>query len=59
MIKKYIIVLFCFFFTSNLLGKGYDVVGIGIYDIKFDGSATNTATDFRFEPKIISSEVTE
>ena len=37
------------FVTNSLLAKGYDVFGIGLYDIKFDGSSTNKATDFRYE----------
>ena len=57
MVRKFIIIIFCFFFTSNLLAKGYDVVGIGIYDIKFDGSATDTATDFRYERRFDNSLV--
>ena len=37
------------FVTNSLLAKGYDVFGIGLYDIKFDGSSTNQATDLRYE----------
>ncbi len=44
---------FTFFFllikTSCLLAQGYDVFGIGIYDIKFDGSSSNHAIDLRYE----------
>jgi len=29
--------------------KGLNVFGLGIYDIKFDGSAKNQAVDFRYE----------
>ena len=29
--------------------QGYDVYGIGIYDVKFDGSSSNIATDLRYE----------
>ncbi len=32
-----------------VFAKGYDVFGIGIYDVKFDGSTSNQATDFRYE----------
>ena len=32
-----------------MFAQGYDVFGIGIYDIKFDGSSSNYATDIRFE----------
>ena len=31
------------------MSKGYDVFSIGLFDIKFDGSATKQATDFRYE----------
>ena len=31
------------------LSQGYDVFGIGIYDVKFDGSTSNNATDIRYE----------
>ena len=32
-----------------VFSKGTNVFGIGIYDIKFDGSEKNQATDFRYE----------
>ena len=35
--------------SNNALCKGTRVFGLGIYDIKFDGSETNKSTDFRFE----------
>ena len=41
--------LVIFFKTSILSAEGYDVIGIGIYDVKFDGSSSNHATDIRFE----------
>ena len=31
------------------LSQGYDVFGIGIYDVKFDASSSNQATDLRYE----------
>ena len=40
----------CFvFFSHNLFASGYDVFGIGYYDIKFDGSNQNDALDYRYE----------
>tara|TARA_B100000965_G_C19169221_1_gene573793 strand:- start:60 stop:587 length:528 start_codon:yes stop_codon:yes gene_type:complete len=45
---KIILLLFCLF-TSNVFAKGYDVFGIGFYDVKFDGSEEDPATDFRYE----------
>ncbi len=35
--------------TSSCFSQGYDVFGIGIYDVKFDGSSSNYATDLRYE----------
>ena len=35
--------------SSPAFSIGYDIYGIGIYDIKFDGSSTNNAVDYRFE----------
>ena len=32
-----------------LFAQGYDVYGFGIYDVKFDGSSSNYASDIRFE----------
>ena len=37
--------------TSFVLADGYDVIGIGFYDVKFDGSATNSAADLRYEKR--------
>ena len=42
--------LFLFIFISSpVIATGYDVFGVGFYDVKFDGSETNKATDFRYE----------
>ncbi len=45
------ILLFIIIFLSSnpALTNGTNVFGLGIYDIKFDGSDTNQATDFRYE----------
>ncbi len=37
------------FFSNSLASQGSNVFGLGIYDIKFDGSEKNQATDFRYE----------
>ena len=37
------------FLCSNLFAKGINVYGIGVYDIKFDGSEDKSTTDFRYE----------
>ena len=51
------ILTFFFFllFAYPLMAKGYDVFGIGLYDVKFDGSETNQASDFRYERRFDSS----
>ena len=42
--------LFLLLFKSSIaLADGYDVFATGIYDIKFDGSSTNSAVDLRYE----------
>ena len=35
--------------SLSIQAQGYDVYGIGLYDVKFDGSTSNHATDFRYE----------
>jgi len=47
-IRIFILIL-TIFFSNSLACKGINVFGLGIYDIKFDGSEKNQATDFRFE----------
>tara|TARA_Y100000768_G_C23858007_1_gene624277 strand:- start:37 stop:567 length:531 start_codon:yes stop_codon:yes gene_type:complete len=47
--KLVLLFLTVFFINTPLLSKNLDVIGIGIYDIKFDGSQTNQSTDFRYE----------
>ena len=47
--------LFCLFIANPAISKGYDVFGYGFYDIKFDGSETNKATDFRYERRFDNS----
>ena len=45
--KKLIIL---FLLIANVsFAKGYDVFGIGFYDVKFDGGEKDQATDFRYE----------
>ena len=43
--------IFIFILLKSSLGftQGYDVFGFGIYDVKFDGSSSNYATDLRYE----------
>ena len=35
--------------SSLLFAQGYDVFGIGFYDVKLDGSSSKFATDYRYE----------
>ena len=49
MFRNFFIILLFFFKSSFLSAEGYDVFGIGIYDVKFDSSSSNYATDIRFE----------
>ncbi len=35
--------------SLKVLATGYNVFGIGLYDVKFDGGSTNQSTDFRYE----------
>ncbi len=41
--------------SFSINAQGYDVFGIGIYDVKFDGSSSNYATDLRFERRFDKS----
>ena len=52
---RFIIILFFLFKSSLLFAQGYDVYGIGIYDVKFDGSSSNYATDLRFERRFANT----
>jgi lipid A 3-O-deacylase len=55
MFNNKIIFLLLAFITSPVLAKGYDVFSLGMYDIKFDGSQTNPASDFRYERRFDNS----
>ncbi len=48
---KTLIIFILIFVSSLTYAKGYDVFSIGLYDVKFDGSQTNEATDFRYEKR--------
>ena len=47
--------LFLVLFSSTAIAQGTNIFGVGIYDIKFDGSSTKQATDFRFERRLDKS----
>ena len=55
MIKKLFILLLLLVSSQEVSATGYDVFGIGVYDIKFDGSETNTSNDFRYERRFDNS----
>ncbi len=48
MYKTIPLILF-FLFSTVVYSKGTNVFGLGVYDIKLDGSENNQATDFRYE----------
>ncbi len=49
---KYFLLIFAITFTSLCIkSKDLDVFGIGLYDVKLDGSQTNEAIDFRYEKR--------
>ena len=43
------------FYSHNVLSNGTNVFGLGIYDVKLDGSEKNQAADFRYEFRISES----
>ena len=43
------LILLVMLIPNIVLSKGTNVFGLGIYDIKFDGSEKNQASDFRYE----------
>ena len=54
---KPLIILFILLRSSICFSEGYDVFGIGIYDVKFDGSSSENATDIRYERRFDNSLV--
>ena len=46
---RFIIFSFIVLKISFGFAQGYDVFGLGIYDVKFDGSSSNNAIDLRYE----------
>ena len=52
---RFLIFSFIILKTTFGFSQGYDVFGIGIYDVKFDGSSSNNATDFRYERRFDNS----
>ena len=46
---KSILFITLLLFSAGVNSNGMNVFGLGVYDIKFDGSEKNQATDFRYE----------
>ena len=44
-----LLLIIAILFSNNVNSKGTNIFGLGIYDLKFDGSSTNQAVDFRYE----------
>ena len=57
MFKKLLIILILFLFPKIVSADGYDIFGLGVYDVKFDGSQTNEAVDIRYERRFDNSVV--
>lgn len=54
--KIFFIIFLLLLFSSKIaVARGYDVFGVGYYDIKFDGSSTNNAVDLRYERRFDKS----
>jgi lipid A 3-O-deacylase len=54
-VLKFLTFLFIILNASSCFSQGYDVFGIGIYDVKFDGSPSDNATDIRYERRFDNS----
>ena len=52
---KSILFITVLLFSAGVNSNGTNVFGLGVYDIKFDGSEKNQATDFRYEFRSDSS----
>ena len=46
---RIITIISIIFLSTSVTSKGINVFGVGLYDIKFDGSSKNKAIDFRYE----------
>ncbi len=47
--KYYYLLIASFFLCSKIFASGLNVYGVGIYDIKFDGSENDQTLDLRYE----------
>ena len=48
---RFLILVFFLIIPLPLFAQGYDVFGIGVYDVKFDGSSSNHSVDLRYEKR--------
>lgn len=55
MFKLFSCILIIISVSKFTYATGYDVFGLGIYDIKLDGSKTNSAADLRYERRFDNS----
>tara|TARA_B100000029_G_scaffold216786_1_gene214570 strand:- start:180 stop:710 length:531 start_codon:yes stop_codon:yes gene_type:complete len=50
---RLIIIFYILLFNSySVIAKDLHVFGLGLYDVKFDGSASDQAADFRYERRL-------
>jgi hypothetical protein len=54
-VTRLFLFIFILFKTNLLFAEGYDVFGIGMYGVKFDGSSSNNAVDLRYERRFNNS----
>ncbi len=47
--KVILFFLLAIFFSTNTYSSNLNIYGLGIYDVKFDGSEDKQTTDFRYE----------
>ena len=47
--SKIILLIMASLFSTTVHSSGMNVFGLGVYDIKLDGSEKNQATNFRYE----------
>ena len=52
---RFLFFLLIFFKSNFVFAESYDVFGIGMYDVKFDGSSSNDAVDLRYERRFDNS----
>ena len=53
MLRAYFIIILLY--SSTVAAQGTNIFSVGTFDIKFDGSSTKQATDFRYEYRLDKS----